>query len=348
MMRNSRVFIYLLLLTLCACKAELRELCYDHSHISNLQVGFDWQEAPEMHPKGMTVLFYDAQQDYQEPERYDFIGTEGGTARLIAGAYRAVAYNYDTETILYRNGESAQTLEAYTRYSSVEEGTQLASFTRGQTMPRAGGTENEPVILEPDELCGAVSDEFTLSPSEGTQVAIKPQMRTKLMTITISNVSNLEYTSQLGGALSGLSPSVNMATGELGEGLVTETFPCHAKDATTLEMNFRVFGHCPEGHDHEHEQEQGHSESLHNHLLTIYAVLNDGSKWYYTTDITTKMHKEQPGTEPGTEPGSEPEDDEVITVDVEGLPIPEPVSDGNGGFQPTIDGWQSIEIEVGM
>ena len=135
-----------------------------------------------------------------------------------------------------------------------------------------------------------------------------------------------------------------MATGELGEGLVTETFPCHAKDATTLEMNFRVFGHCPE----EHEHEQGHAETLHNHLLTIYAVLNDGSKWYYTTDITTKMHKEQPGTEPGTEPGSEPEDDEVITVEVEGLPIPEPISDGNGGFQPTIDGWQSIEIEVGM
>ena len=24
-----------------ACKAELRELCYDHSHISGLHVGFD-------------------------------------------------------------------------------------------------------------------------------------------------------------------------------------------------------------------------------------------------------------------------------------------------------------------
>ena len=339
----KKVLYYILPLTLIACKAELRDLCYDHSHISNLQVGFDWQEVPEMHPKGMTVLFYDAKQDYQEPERYDFAGTEGGTARLLTGSYRALAYNYDTETILYRGSESVQTLEAYTRYSSVEEGTQLASFTRGQTMPRAAGTENEPVILEPDELCGAVSDEFALSPSEGTQVAIKPQMRTKLMTITISNVSNLEYTNQFGGALSGLSPSVNMATGELGEGLVTETFPCHAKDATTLEMNFRVFGHCPEGHDHEHEQEQGHSESLHGHLLTIYAILNDGSKWYYTTDVTTQMHKEQ---QPGSEPQGD-EDDEEITIDVEGLPIPKPVSDG-GGFEPTIDGWQSIEIEVGM
>jgi hypothetical protein len=199
--------------------------------------------------------------------------------------------------------------------------------------------------LEPDELCGAVSDGFELATGETTQVVVKPEMRTKLMTITISNVSNLEFTNQFGGALSGLAPSINMATGELGEGLVTETFTCHAKDATTLEMSFRIFGHCPEGHVHEHEQEQeqGHSESLHSHLLTIYAILNDGSKWYYTTDVTTQMHKEQ---QPGSEPQGD-EDDEEITIDVEGLPIPKPVSDG-GGFEPTIDGWQSIEIEVGM
>lgn len=343
-MRNCRVFIYLLLLTLCSCKAELRELCYDHSHISNLQVAFDWQHTHEMQPKGMTVLFYDTQRDYQEPERYDFAGTQGGTARLISGSYRAVAYNYDTETILYRGSESEQTLEAYTRYSSVEEGTQLASFTRGQTMPRATGTEDEPVILEPDALCGAASDEFTLTPSEDTQVILKPEMRTKEVTITIANVPNLEYATQFGGALSGLAPSINMATGQLGEGCVTETFTCHVKDATTLEMKFRIFGHCPGGHEH--------AELLHNHPLTIYAILADGSKWYYTTDVSPQMHKWQPGTDPGSnpdpEPGSDDEEEEEINVEVEGLPIPEPVSDGNGGFQPTIDGWQSIEIEVGM
>lgn len=341
----KKVLYYILPLTLIACKAELRDLCYDHSHISNLQVGFDWQEVPEMNPKGMTVLFYDTKQDYQEPERYDFAGTEGGTARLLTGSYRALAYNYDTETILYRGSESLSTLEAYTRNSSVEEGTQLAPFTRGVAMPRAVGSENEPVILEPDELCGAVSDGFALNIDETAQVLIKPEFRTKLMTITISNVSNLEFTNQFGGALSGLAPSINMATGRVGEGQVTETFTCHAKDATTLEMSFRIFGHCPEGHDHEHEQEQeqGHSESLHSHLLTIYAILADGSKWYYTTDISTQMHKEQPSPEQG----QEPEDEEEISIEVEGLPIPKPIVNG-GGLQPTIDGWQSIEIEVGM
>jgi hypothetical protein len=335
----KKVLYYILPLTLVACKAELRDLCYDHSHISNLQVGFDWQEVPEMHPKGMTVLFYDTKQDYQEPERYDFAGTEGGTARLLTGSYRALAYNYDTETILYRGSESLSTLEAYTRNSSVEEGTQLAPFTRGVAMPRAAGTENEPVILEPDELCGAVSDGFALNIDETAQVLIKPEFRTKEVVITITNVPNLQYTSQFGGALSGLAPSVNMATGHLGEGSATESFACYAVDATTLQMKFRIFGHCPEGHDHEHEQEQGHSESLHSHLLTIYAILNDGSKWYYTADVSKQMHKEQPT------PGPEGEDE--IDVDIDGLPIPKPIVNGSG-FQPTVDGWQSIEIDVGM
>ena len=316
-----------------ACKAELRELCYDHSHISDLHVGFDWQEAPEMSPKGMTVLFYDSQQDYQEPERYDFAGTEGGNARLVKGDYRAVAYNYDTETILYRYGESYATLEAYTRYSSVEEGTQLAPFTRGVAMPRGSGTENEPVILEPDELCGAISDEFALSLDQTTQVLIKPEHRTKEVVITITNVPNLEYTNQFGGALSGLAPSVCMATGRLGEGCVTESFTCYAVDATTLKMKFRIFGHCP-------ESEEGVQNT---HLLTIYAVLADGSKWYYTTDVTEQMHDERPSPGPGPEPGGE----EEIDIDIEGLPIPKPIVNG-GGFQPSIDGWQSIEIEVGM
>lgn len=335
----KKVLYYILPLTLVACKAELRDLCYDHSHISNLQVGFDWQEVPEMHPKGMTVLFYDAKQDYQEPERYDFAGTEGGTARLLTGSYRALAYNYDTETILYRGSESLSTLEAYTRNSSVEEGTQLAPFTRGQSMPRAVGSENEPVILEPDELCGAVSDGFALNIDETAQVLIKPEFRTKEVVITITNVPNLQYTSQFGGALSGLAPSVNMATGHLGEGSATESFACYAVDATTLKMKFRIFGHCPERHNHEHEQEQGHSESLHSHLLTIYAILADGSKWYYTADVSTQMHKEQPT------PGPEGEDE--IDVDIDGLPIPKPIVNG-GGFQPTVDGWQGVEIDVGM
>ena len=312
---------------LCSCEADLRDLCYDHSHATNLNVVFDWQKAPEMQPSGMTVLFYKVEQTTGEPERYDFAGHEGGSARLVNDSYRAVAYNYDTEAIRYRGMENPALLEAYTRISSVEEGTQMASFTRGITMPRAAGTEQEPVILEPDPLCGVGSEAFTLKGDDSQRLVMMPEMRTKEVKITIHNVPNLQYTGQIGAALSGLAPSVYMVSGELGESLVTETFTGAVVNETTIVMHVRIFGHCPSAHQGE----------FNAHKLTIYAVLSDNSKWYHTVDVTDQMH----------DWSQNPEDAEEIVIRLDELPIPKPIVNGSG-FQPTIDGWQGIEIDVGM
>ena len=316
------------LLLLSSCRADLRELCYDHHHSANVTVGFNWTSsvATSMTPQGMTVLFYNTQQASQEPERYDFAGMGGGTARLIAGSYRAMAYNYDTETILYRGRESAATLEAYTRSSSIEEGTQMAMATRGFDMPRASGTEDEPVILEPDALCGAVSEDFSLATNDAGNVTVTPEMRTHVVTITITNVPNLQYTYQFGASLTGMAGSVNMQSGRAGDEPVTQAFTGYAADVTTLVFRFRSFGHCPR-----------HSEGVvHSHMFTVYAILADGSKWYYTEDISGQMHN-----------WAEHPEDEDISIVLDELPIPKPIVNGSG-FQPTIDGWQGIEIEVGM
>ena len=325
-MKCRHLLLMMSAVLLCSCKAELRDLYYEEDSWNTLQVLFDWQEAPEANPQGMTVLFYDELQS-KEPERYDYSGTRGGTARLMFGTYRAIAYNYDTETILYRNMSSWQTLEAYTRYSSIEEGAQIA--TR-DAMPRASGAENEPVILEPDPLWAGAGEPVKVIDGEPATTTVVPSSRVKTVEIDIYHVPNLQYTSQLGGALTGLAPGVKVATGELQEGSVTQSFTCHRIDDTTLRMSFRIFGHCPH-----------HAEGVYNqHMLTVYAVLADGSKWYYTMDVTEDIH------DAATE--DEEEQTERITIYIdEGLPIPKPIVNGSG-FQPTIDGWQGVEIEVGM
>ena len=333
---------YLFLLTatlffLTSC--EYKELCYDHSHWAEVRVVFDWTGnvtksslAPEVAGAGMTVLFYNMEQPGAEPIRYDLPGRQGGTVRLLPGTYRALAYNYDTETILYRGMEDISALEAYTRVSSIEEGTQLSR----SGMPRATQTENEPVILEPDPLWGASSEAFTLMLDEKdvngtiptTVITMHPTSRVYEVTVNIHNVPNLQYTSQIGGALSGLAPSVWMESAEVGEGAVTEAFTAAVVDEQTLQMHFRIFGHCP-------HLKEGDANS---HQLTVYAILADGSKWYYIVDVTDQMH--------GTVPDPD-HDDHTIDIEVDGLPIPKPIVNGSG-FQPTIDGWQGIEIEVGM
>lgn len=341
---------------LCAfCTAcEYKELCYDHQHWMEVQIQFDWRDTVsrsqfspilEKQGFGMTVLFYDEENPYAEPIRYDLSGRNGGTVRLTAGTYRAIAYNYDTETILYR-GATLPTLEAYTRWSSIEEGTQL---TRSG-MPRAVGTEQEPVILEPDMLWCCTSEPFTIAmtnPTDGTAsgnglkkpIILRPQTRVHEVNIAVHNVPNLQYTGQFGGALSGLASSVWMETGELSNATGTQAFTCQVVDDTTLEMHFRIFGHCP-------NRSEG---DLNAHQLTIYAILADGSKWFYTQDVTEQMHDITKNPEMYINP--EHPDMIIINyninIDIDGLPVPKPIVNGSG-FQPTIDGWQGEEIEVKM
>lgn len=327
-MKYRHILMLMSVVVLCSCEAKLRDLYYDENSWNTVQVLFDWQEAPEAKPQGMTVLFFNELQD-KEPERYDYSGTKGGTANLMFGAYRAIAYNYDTETILYRNMASWQTLEAYTRLSSIEEGAQMATRS-AMPMPRALGTENEPVILEPDPLWAGAGEPVKVIADEPSTTTVTPSSRIETVEIVIRNVPNLQYTGQIGGALSGLAPGVKVATGELLEGSATQSFTCQRIDDTTLRMRFHIFGHCPH-----------HAEGIHNqHMLTIYAVLADNSKWYYTIDVTEKIHN--------AKAEEEEEKTERITIDIdEGLPIPKPIVNGSG-FQPNIDGWQGVEIEIGM
>ena len=310
----------MLLILLVSCK--YKDLYYEQDDWADVTVGFDWQQAQHIEPEGMTVLFYREQLGSTTPERYDYPGKQGGKARLRPGEWKAVGYNYDTETILYQGMESAATLEAYTRQSTISEGTRIPT----RDMPRAQSTEDQPVILEPDALCGGASSTFPLTMGQGQHVTITPQMRTKDVVITITNVPNLQYCTDYGGALSGLAPSVLVTSGILGEGCVTEAFSGRAIDAITLEFRFRIFGHCP-------ESEQG---ILNPHLLTIYIILADGSKWYYVVDVSNQMH--------GSGHGS---GDEEIDIEVNGLPVPKPIVNGSG-FQPTIDSWQGVEINVDM
>ena len=198
-------------------------------------------------------------------------------------------------------------------------------------MPRAEDTELQRVILEPDPLWIATSSEFTLTAAdtepgaEATTITMQPTTRVRQVSITIRNVPNLQYTGEFGGSLSGLAGSVWAESGKPGDELVMQAFPMTVLDETTLQAHFRIFGHCPHA-------DEGDTNS---HLLTIYAILADGTKWYYTEDVTEKIHDSGSST------------DEDIIVELDGLPLPKPIVNGSG-FQPTVDGWQGIEIEVDM
>ena len=88
---------------------------------------------------------------------------------------------------------------------------------------------------------------------------------------------------------------------------------------TSITGQLLAFGHCP---------------SVRNrHRLTVYAVLADQSRWYYTYDVTDQIH-------------SAPNQRDVHIV-FDGLPLPKPIVNG-GGFQPTVEEWQEVPIDIEM
>ena len=65
----------------------------------------------------------------------------------------------------------------------------------------------------------------------------------------------------------------------------------------------------------------------------VYAILNDGKKYSFTYDVTAQIH--------------EAPDPKNVHIVLDGLPLPKPIDNG-GGFAPTVDDWNTEEVEISM
>ena len=327
----------MLLLGLAITSCEYKDLCYQHPHWVNVEVKFDWRNDTAANPASMQVVFYDMDNISAEPVSYHLEGRDGGVVQLLPGRYRAIAYNNDTEAILYRNTNLISTMEAYTRLSSINEGTNM---NYGE-LPRGVGKEDEYVILEPDMLWCATHPLFEIEQqdpvtydyvAEGASVITRrtytitmvPEKRVGNVTVIVHNVKNKVYSSNFAGALSTLAPSVMMESGNNSDGLVTQAFTFRSANDSTLQANFHYFGHCP----------YIESGTANTHNLTVYAYLGDDDKRYYNIDVTGQVHdlKKNP-------------DRYNILIEVDSLPLPIPISNGSG-LHPTVDGWHEVVIPL--
>lgn len=295
-----------------------KELCYDHTHTVDVQVVFDWTNAPDAAPASMSLYLFPLTGG--NALRYDFTDREGGTIRVPVGRYDALCLNSDTENVTYRNTELRTTFEVTTPTSSLLSG--LGSLgVRSEDAPRADGTQDERIALAPDRLWSDHAEHIELKQTTVTQtITLYPQVSVSTCTVEIRNARNLKYVSGISGSLSSLAGGLLAGKAEMTDERVTIPFEAAVSDdKTVVTGGLLTFGHCP---------------SVQNtHSLVIYAVLADESKWYYTYDVTDQIH---------TAP-----DQRNIHIVLDGLPLPKPIVNG-GGFQPTVDDWQQVEIDIDM
>ena len=302
-----------------AISCEHKELCYDHSHTVDVEVVFDWRNASDAAPESMSLYLFPT--GGGEALRYEFTDCTGGTIRVPVGSYEALCLNSDTDNISYRNTECRATFEVTTRTADLLSGLSLLGVL-SDGVPRVDGTEDERVILPPDMLWSDRVESIGLTRTDDTPtVTFRPELSVCRYTVEIRNAANLKYVTGISGALSSMAESLYPGVGCDATCKIGATIPFDAvvsADKSTVSGGLFAFG-CPSARK--------------THTLTIYAVLSDESKWYYTFDVTDQIH-------------SAPSQRDVHIV-LDGLPLPKPIVNG-GGFQPDVDDWHSVNVDIEM
>lgn len=200
---------------------------------------------------------------------------------------------------------------------------------RSDDLPRAEGVESQPMMEQPPLLWSSSHTAFnaevrskTRSRSGGKELRMFPSRIVDTYVVTVKKITNAQYISSLNATVSDMSGGYLMGAGK--PNAASATIPLrltHDADNETAQGTFLTFGHCP--------------ESRKDHMLMIYAVLTDGSRYFYKFDVSSQAHEK-------------PDENNVHHIDVELLSIPEPSGSGGPGMNPSVDSWKPVNIDIKM
>lgn len=260
------------------------------SIVAEVNVVFDWKNAPDAKPEGMRVYLLPV--DGGAYEEYEIANYEGGKIKVPEGTYRAVCVNSDTESVLFRGYGSYDEFEAYAPEGSVRSDSRKDAAT------------NESLASSPDALySGYIGEEFTIKLTKKDQtITFYPEFTECRYKVTITDVTNLKYTtsSYITGTLSGLSGGYMLGSGEFTTDAVSMCFNVETDGESTITAEFMSFGNA--------------DTSLHE--LVLYVTMLDGNKAYFSFDVTRQVNKAR-----------NPQD---VSIELSGLELPKPIANGSG------------------
>ncbi len=244
---------------------EHNELCYDHTHVTELNVEFDWSQAPDADPSTMVVHFF--RPDGSLYRRVEFTQRTGGKVRLEAGEYSILFHNGNMETVYeLGNSHSDYALSGVSR--SI-----LEPMGREGDAPRPPESADQLIFSAPDQVwAGSHSAIEILHGVAGQTVKLTPVEATMEYTVEITGVENLRDDIDVSAAITGMSPLYRLAEGCHGGEAATLPISVERVGDNTLVAHFRTFGHCPQ------------TELA--HTFSVYT----SNKFFVNYDITEKMH----------------------------------------------------------
>lgn len=249
------------------CSCQHKELCFDHTHMVDLEVRFDWTDFPDAAPKTMVLQVF--RPDGSRYTTVEFVSREGGVLRIGAGEYRFLFHN-GTISSLIEQGDTYGEYELTAKSQSI-----LSPMGKSdsQTVPRPEESEDEPVLDVLEDVWGGSLEEVrVLRGVEGQSVTLKPLEATSEYTVEVRDVKNMRDDLDISAALTGMSRGWRISDNTLSDKTATIPFGMSRKDETTLEARFITFGDFP-----------GHTGP---HKLSIYT----SEKNYAHFDVTDQIH----------------------------------------------------------
>lgn len=280
-----------------ATSCSHRDLCYDHSHYTDLKVEFDWSQEPDADPRTMVVYMFP--QDGGMAQRIELSDVNGSIVRVPSGRYDVAVFNGDTETLV-ESGERFGEFVITTDEESILSPLSPLGRAAGSKAPRPEGTEDEPIKHAPDVMWSASCVDLTVhSPSDKTQtVRFTPRESTVTYRVVLQNAENVSDELTVSAALTGVAESYSISS-DVPVGVdVTVPFPVYVTGEQSMGGSVTIFGHCPE---------EGKSR---RHMLTIYTA----NHFYYHYDVTDQIH--------------DAGDKDVVTIVIDGIRLPRPDETG--------------------
>ena len=292
-----------LLLSLLVQSCEHKELCYDHAHVVNLDIVFDWSEAPYAKPRTMVIQFFRMDGSYYATR--ELASPAGGKIRIEADKYKVLFHNGEMEFV-GEIGDTYTTYELTTKPQSI-----LAPMGRSElnALPPEA-TANQPVRNIPEIVWGGKLEYVDIQEGKDDQsVTLVPREITTEYTIEVLNVENMSPELDVSGALSSMAECWRIEANKPSGMLVTMPFELQrCYDEKKLIARFASFGHCPDSED--------------KHTFFIYT----SNQTYYDFDVTNQIHDKSSGLK-------------HIHIVIDGLKLPS----AEGGMSPSIDGWNDVE-----
>lgn len=303
-----------------------REFEYESIDTTYLNVVFDWSEEPSADVASMSLYLYP--DNGGKPIRFDFGTRDGGLVRLSPGIYHAICINNDRLEVDFRGGESHSTFEVTTAPApSLSLGSSLA--VRSRDLPKAPGTEAQELISQPPLLWSASLTGFQVEVAPPAkqrtgyqELRMYPSRIVDTYIVTVKHIKNARHLKSLSATISDMADGYFPAHGKPND--TSALLPlalAHNTDNADAVGTFLTFGHCP-------ADQRGH-------ILMLYAVLSDDSKYYFKYDVGEQAH-------------SQPDENGIYHIVVDNIDLPEPTGGGgaSGGLSPTVGEWQEIHIGI--